>query len=52
MHLLIVVLIVIVLFGSKRLPDLGRSFGEAIREFKKSLKEGAEAEDKEDKPQS
>lgn len=35
-QLLIIVLVVLLLFGSKRLPDLARFFGKAIKEFRKS----------------
>ena len=34
---LIIVVIVLVLFGAKRLPDLAKSFGEGLREFKKAM---------------
>jgi len=33
----IVLLIVLVIFGPKRLPDLGRSLGSGMREFKDSV---------------
>jgi sec-independent protein translocase protein TatA len=36
-HLLIVVVIVLLLFGPNRLPQLGKSLGEAIRGFKKGI---------------
>jgi sec-independent protein translocase protein TatA len=36
--LLIILVIVVVLF-SRRLPDLGESFGAAIRKFRKAVKE-------------
>jgi sec-independent protein translocase protein TatA len=36
-HLLIVLLIVLVLFGARRLPELGRSLGTSAREFKKGI---------------
>ncbi len=39
MHVLIVVVIVLLLFGAKRLPELGRSMGTGIREFKKGVSE-------------
>ena len=32
-HLLILLLIVLVHFGGKRLPEMGRSLGRGIREF-------------------
>jgi sec-independent protein translocase protein TatA len=35
----IVVLAVLLLFGSKRIPDLARSLGQSIREFKKGARE-------------
>ncbi|MEQ1663792.1 MAG: twin-arginine translocase TatA/TatE family subunit [Bdellovibrionales bacterium] len=38
-HLIIIVFILLLMFGPKRLPDLGRSLGEAIRGFKKGLNE-------------
>ena len=33
----IVLLIVLIVFGPKRLPDLGRSLGSGMREFKDSI---------------
>lgn len=38
-QLLIVGGIVIILFGSKRLPGLGKSLGESIKNFKKGISE-------------
>ncbi len=35
---LIIALIVILLFGSKRIPELFKGLGEALREFKKASK--------------
>jgi sec-independent protein translocase protein TatA len=37
-ELILILVIVLLLFGSKRLPELGRGLGEVIREFKKNLK--------------
>ncbi|QQG41629.1 MAG: twin-arginine translocase TatA/TatE family subunit [Candidatus Woesebacteria bacterium] len=37
-ELVIIFVILLVLFGGKKLPELGRGIGDAIREFKKSLK--------------
>lgn len=42
-ELLIIALILLVLFGSKKLPELGKGLGEAIKELKKV------ASDKDDK---
>ncbi len=33
-----IVVIIVVLFGAKKLPELGRSLGQGIKEFKKSSK--------------
>lgn len=35
-ELIIVLVIVVILFGSTRLPQIGKGIGEAIRNFKKS----------------
>ena len=37
-ELLVILLIILVLFGARRLPDIGRSLGEAIREFREGLR--------------
>jgi len=36
-ELLIILLIVIIIFGAKKLPDLGKSLGEGIKNFKGSI---------------
>lgn len=33
-HLLIVALVVLMLFGAKRMPEMGRALGSGVREFK------------------
>ncbi len=38
-ELLIILLVCLLLFGANRLPEIGKSLGEGIREFKKSMKE-------------
>ncbi|MGI8801446.1 MAG: twin-arginine translocase TatA/TatE family subunit [Solirubrobacteraceae bacterium] len=37
LHIAVLVLIVVLLFGARRLPELGRSLGSGIKEFKGSL---------------
>jgi sec-independent protein translocase protein TatA len=41
MHLIIVLAIVLIVFGPKKLPELGKGLGEAIRGFKKGFNEEA-----------
>lgn len=41
-HLLIVLGVVLLIFGPKKLPELGKGLGEAIRGFKKEFNEEAE----------
>lgn len=41
-HLIIVLVIVLLFFGPSRLGELGKSFGQAIRGFKKGLNEDSE----------
>ncbi|HKD18936.1 MAG TPA: twin-arginine translocase TatA/TatE family subunit [Thermoanaerobaculia bacterium] len=43
MHLLVILAIALVVFGPKKLPELGKGLGQAIRGFKDSLKEGEQA---------
>jgi sec-independent protein translocase protein TatA len=38
-ELLVIFIIVLVLFGPGKLPDIGKAIGEALRGFKKALKE-------------
>ena len=38
-EIILIVLAVIILFGAKKLPEIGRSLGKAIREFRKAGKE-------------
>jgi len=50
MHLLVILLIALVVFGPRRLPELGKGLGEAIRGFRDSLsgKDAAKPEGKKD----
>jgi sec-independent protein translocase protein TatA len=41
-ELVIIMIIVVVLFGATRLPQIGSGIGQAIRNFKKSVKEAEE----------
>jgi sec-independent protein translocase protein TatA len=44
-ELLIVLLIVLLLFGAKRVPELARSLGRSLREFKRGREEAAKEEE-------
>ncbi len=39
MHLLVVLFIALLIFGPKKLPELGKGLGDGIRSFKASMKE-------------
>jgi sec-independent protein translocase protein TatA len=43
--ILLLALVVLLLFGAKRIPEIGSSFGKGIREFKKSIGDSASDED-------
>lgn len=47
-ELLLILLIVIIIFGARRLPELGRGIGEGIRNFRKGMsgKDSKETEEK------
>ena len=50
-ELIIILLVVLLLFGSTRLPKLARSLGQASKEFKAGVGEGAKADgDETEKP--
>jgi sec-independent protein translocase protein TatA len=38
-HILILLLVLTLVFGARRIPEIGSSLGQGIREFKRSLKE-------------
>jgi len=46
-QLLIVIVIILLLFGAKRLPEMGRGLGRSLREFRSGLSDG-EASDEQD----
>ena len=50
-EILLIVLIVALLFGGKKLPELGKGLGDGIKNFKNSLKkdDGEDSGDKNDK---
>jgi sec-independent protein translocase protein TatA len=50
MHLLIILVIALVIFGPGKLPELGNSLGKAIKGFKAAMNEPEEKETKSEKP--
>lgn len=46
-ELLIILAIVVLLFGAKKIPDLAKGMGRGIKDFKKAIKDDDEEEPKE-----
>ena len=42
MQLLVIVLIILILFGGKKIPELAKGLGSGIKNFKKAVKEDEE----------
>jgi len=49
-EILVILLIVFLLFGAKRLPYLARSMGKALKEFKNGVKDAGDIGELDDKP--
>jgi len=50
LEIAVVLIIVLIIFGPKRLPELGQSMGRGIREFKNSISGDKDKESSEEKP--
>lgn len=48
-ELIIILVIVLILFGANRLPQLAKGMGESIRNFKQGMSEAEAEEEKKDK---
>jgi sec-independent protein translocase protein TatA len=48
-ELILILVVVLLLFGAKRLPDLARSLGRSLSEFKKGREDGLRGENESDK---
>ena len=47
-EIIIVLVIILLLFGARKLPDLARSIGASAKEFRKGLDEGVEEGEEDD----
>jgi sec-independent protein translocase protein TatA len=50
LEIIIVLIIALVVFGPKRLPELGRSLGKGIREFRGSISDRHDDDDEDKRP--
>jgi len=48
-ELLVILVIVIVVFGVNKIPQLGKGLGEGIRNFKSAMREGEQETEKKEK---
>jgi sec-independent protein translocase protein TatA len=49
MHLLVIMIIALFVFGPKKLPELGKGLGEGIRSFKEGMNSDSKPEEKDAK---
>jgi sec-independent protein translocase protein TatA len=49
MKYLLILLVVVLLFGTKKLPDLGKSLGQSLKEFKNATKGLADEDEEKNK---
>jgi sec-independent protein translocase protein TatA len=49
-ELIVILVIVVILFGADRLPQIARSLGSSVKEFKKGVNDEAAAPEKHDVP--
>jgi len=50
-EILLVFLVVLLLFGAKRLPEVGKSFGKGLKEFRNAIKDLTRELEKDDEPE-
>lgn len=44
-EILLILLVILLLFGARKIPDLARSLGKGIKEFRNALRGGIESKD-------
>ena len=50
-ELMVILLIVIVIFGANKIPQLGKGLGEGIKNFKAAMRAGEEEPEKKSEPE-
>ena len=50
MEIALVLIVALIILGPKKLPDMGRSVGKGMREFKEAVSGGGSKDDEDDKP--
>ncbi|MCB7137511.1 Sec-independent protein translocase subunit TatA [Cellulosimicrobium marinum] len=50
-HIIVLVVVILLLFGARRLPDLARSVGQSLKIFKKEVKELTDDDKTENTPE-
>lgn len=48
-QIILIVFVILLLFGGRKIPELMKGLGQGMKEFKKATKEDKKAEDEEDK---
>ena len=51
-ELIIVLVVVVLLFGARKLPELARSLGASAKEFRKGIEEGSAEDSPADSPET
>lgn len=49
-ELLVILVIVVLVFGAGKIPQLGKGLGEGIKNFKDAMRQGESGDDKKDDP--
>ena len=50
-HMIVLLVLVLIVFGSSKLPDIAKSVGQSMKVFKKEIKELRDDDSKEQQPQ-
>ena len=48
-EIILIAIVVLLLFGARRLPEIGQAIGKAIKEFRKAMKDSEESTPSQDK---